>query len=56
VKYRRNALNRGVEQTLIDAGEGISDRYEIYSVEIEQKNYIHFLNQSVPRISLEIIV
>ena len=57
VKYRRKAISNKVEQTIIEVGIGISERYEIYFVEIgADENHIHFLIQSVPKISVEIIV
>jgi len=57
VKYRRKAISNEVEQTIIDVGKGISERYEIYFVEIgADENHIHFLIQSVPKISVEVIV
>lgn len=57
VKYRRKAISNEVEQTILDVSKGISERYEIYFVEIgADENHIHFLIQSVPKISLEVIV
>ena len=57
VKYRRKAISDEVEQTIIEVGKGISERYEIYFVEIgADENHIHFLIQSVPKISVEVIV
>ncbi len=57
VKYRRKAINSEVEQSIVDIGKGISDRYEIYFVEIgADENHIHFLIQSVPKISVDVIV
>lgn len=49
VKYRKKAISIEVEQTIVDVGKGISERYEIYFVEIgSDENHIHFLIQSVP--------
>jgi REP element-mobilizing transposase RayT len=57
VKYRREAISSKVEQTIVEVGKGISARYEIYFVEIgADEDHIHFLIQSVPKISVEIIV
>ena len=57
VKYRHKAISNRVEQTIIDVGIGISERYEIYFVEIgADDNHIHFLIQSVPKTSVEVIV
>ena len=56
VKYRRKAISGKVEQTIVDVGKGISERYEIYFVEIgADENHIHFLIQSVPKLSVEVI-
>ena len=57
VKYRRKAISSKVEETIVDVGKGISERYEIYFVEIgADENHIHFLIQSIPKLSVEIIV
>jgi len=56
VKYRRKAISSKVEQTIVEVGKGISERYEICFVEIgEDENHIHFLIQSVPKLSVETI-
>jgi putative transposase len=57
VKYRRKAISIEVEKTIVELGTGISLRYEIYFVEIgADENHIHFLVQSVPKLSVEVIV
>jgi putative transposase len=57
VKYRRKAISIEVEKTIVELGTGISLRYEIYFVEIgADENHIHFLIQSVPKLSVEVIV
>jgi len=57
VKYRRKAISEEVERTIIGVSNGISERYEITFVEIgADENHIHFLIQSVPKVSVEIIV
>jgi putative transposase len=57
IKYRRNVLTDSVELSLVSICENISERYEIHFVEIEaDENYVHFLIQSVLKISVEIIV
>ena len=48
-KYRRTIFNDAIEQTLKTICEEISNRYEIYFVEIgTDKDHVHFLLQSVP--------
>ena len=48
VKYRRAVLSDGVEWTLKNICEGISERYEINFIEIgSDEDHIHFLLQSV---------
>ena len=57
VKYRRKAVSESVEKTIVDVCCGISERYEIYFIEIgADENHMHFLIQSVPKISVESIV
>ena len=44
-------------RSLAEVCENISDRYEIHFVEIRaDENHVHFLIQSVPKLSVEIIV
>ena len=44
VKYRRKAISNNVEQTIIEVGIGIGERYEIYFVEIgADENHIHLI-------------
>ena len=48
-KYRRKVFTEQVEQTLKEVCLGISERYEIYFVEIGvDDDHVHFLTQSVP--------
>lgn len=57
IKYRRSVLTDGVEKSLIEVCKKIEQRYEIYFVEIgSDENHVHFLTQSVPRLSVETIV
>ena len=51
-KYRRTIFNNEIEQTLKTICEDISNRYEIYFVEIgTDKDHVHFLLQSVPNMN-----
>jgi len=51
-KYRRKVFTESVEKTLKKVCKGISNRYEIYFVEIgSDENHVHFLVQSVPMYS-----
>lgn len=57
IKYRRNVLSEDVEMSLVEVCKNISERYEIHFVEIgADENHVHFLIQSVPKISVEIVV
>ena len=57
IKYRRSVLSKPVEKSLVAVCEKIAERYEIHFVEIgADDNHVHFLIQSVPKISVEIIV
>ena len=57
VKYRRKAVSDEVEQTIVEVCNGISERYEIHFVEIgADENHMHFLIQSIPVLSVEVIV
>ncbi|AJA70438.1 Transposase [Myroides sp. A21] len=57
IKYQRNVLSEDVEISLVEVCSKISERYEIHFVEIgADENQVHFLIQSVPKISVEIIV
>jgi putative transposase len=48
-KYRAGVFTKEVEQTLKETCEGISQRYEIYFIEIgADYDHVHFLVQSVP--------
>ena len=52
VKYRRKVFTDEVENTLKNICIEIEKRYEIYFIEIgADKDYVHFLIQSVPTIS-----
>lgn len=51
-KYRRAVFSETVTTTLVEVCREISERYEIYFVEIgTDKNHVHFLIQSVPKYS-----
>ncbi len=57
IKYRRTVLSEPVERSLVEICKQISERYEIHFVEIgADENHVHFLIQSVPKYSVEIIV
>ena len=57
IKYRRSVLSESVESSLVLVCSNISDRYEIHFIEIgADDTHVHFLIQSVPKISVEIIV
>jgi len=57
IKYRRDVLSEDVEMSLVEVCKNISERYEIHFVEIgADENQVHFLIQSVPNISVEIVV
>lgn len=57
VRYRRKVFNKEIEETLKELCIGISQRYEIYFVEIgSDEDHIHFLIQSVPKVSITEIV
>ena len=56
-KYRRKVFTNEVEETLKEVCVGISKRYEINFVEIgADEDHVHFLVQSVPKISVSVIV
>ena len=56
-KYRRKVFSKEVVETLKDVCIGISERYEIYFIEIgADEDHIHFLVQSVPVIAPKRIV
>ena len=51
-KYRRAIFSDAVTETLVETCQEISERFEIYFLEIgTDKNHVHFLIQSVPRYS-----
>jgi len=51
-KYRRAIFSDAVTETLVKTCQQISERFEIYFLEIGvDKNHVHFLIQSVPRYS-----
>lgn len=57
IKYRRTVLSEPVEMSLVEICKQISERYEIHFVKIgADDNHVHFLIQSVPKYSVEIIV
>ena len=56
-KYRRKVLTRAVEETLQDTCICINQRYDIKFLEIgSDEDHVHFLNQSVPDLSITRIV
>ncbi len=53
VKYRRKTLIYGVPNTIKKICKEIEERYEIYFIEIgTDENHVHFLIQSIPKLSL----
>ena len=57
VRYRRKVLTKEVEDTLKDIYTGITQRYEINFLEIgSDEDHVHFLIQSVPKLSITQIV
>ena len=49
-KYRKAIFSEEVSKTLVETCKEISERYEIYFLEIgTDKNNVHFLIQSVPK-------
>ena len=51
-KYRRAIFSESVTRTLVETCKAISERYEIYFLEIgTDKDHVHFLVQSVPKYS-----
>ena len=56
-KYRRKVFDESVDKTLKSICLEISDRYEIYFIEIgNDLDHVHFLVQSVPMLSITKIV
>ncbi len=56
-KYRKKIFNDEVDMTLKETCLEISDRYEIYFLEIgNDLDHVHFLVQSVPTLSVTKIV
>ena len=56
-KYRKEVFDPKVDTTLKEVCLGISDRYEIHFIEIgNDLDYVHFLVQSVPALSVTRIV
>ena len=51
-KYRKAIFSEAVTKTLVGTCKEISERYEIYFLEIgTDKDHVHFLIQSVPKYS-----
>ena len=51
-KYRRVIFTEAIDQSLKEICIGISERYEVYFIEIgTDKDHVHFLIQSVPMYS-----
>ena len=51
-KYRRVVFSKAVDESLKDVCLEISKRYEIHFLEIGvDKDHVHFLIQSIPRMS-----
>jgi REP element-mobilizing transposase RayT len=50
-------LSEPVENSLVEMCKNIQQRYEIHFVEVgADENHVHFLVQSVPKLSVEIII
>jgi len=57
VKYRRKVFTDKVENTLKNICLEIEKRYEIYFIEIgADKDHVHFLIQSIPKLSITKII
>jgi putative transposase len=57
MKYRKSVITKEVGESLKEICLQISERYEIHFVEIGyESDYVHFLIQSVPRLSVSEIV
>ena len=57
VKYRKSLIHNEMEKTIKEICNEISKRHEIIFLEIgSDKNHIHFLVQSVPKLSVSKIV
>jgi REP element-mobilizing transposase RayT len=49
IKYRRSVISEHVERSLVEICNNLSERYEIYFIEIgADSNHVHFLIQSIP--------
>ncbi len=49
IKYRRSVISDQVERSLVEICNNLSERYEIYFIEIgADSNHVHFLIQSIP--------
>ncbi len=56
-KYRRKVFTKEIERELIRVCEEITERFEIHYVEIgTDEDHVHFLIQSVPKMSVTEIV
>lgn len=57
LKYRKNVLTEDSGKTLVAICNEISERYEIEFIEIgHESNHVHFLVQSVPKMSVSEMV
>jgi len=57
IKYRCSVISREVGESLKETCVEISKRYEIHFVEIGyEENHVHMLVQSVPKLSVTMIV
>ncbi|WP_341220172.1 IS200/IS605 family transposase [Polaribacter atrinae] len=57
LKYRKRVITEDVGKTLITICAEISERYEIEFIEIgHESNHVHFLIQSVPKLSISKLV
>jgi REP element-mobilizing transposase RayT len=53
LKYRKGVISRAIGETLKEICIEISERYEIHFIEIGyESNHVHFLVQSVPKLSV----
>ncbi len=57
LKYRKNVITEESGKTLVNVCKEISERYEIEFIEIGyESNHVHFLVQSVPKMSVSKVV
>ena len=56
-KYRRVVISKAVDMTMKEICLGIEKRYEVHFLEIgTDKDHVHFLVQSIPKLSVSEII